>query len=189
MHDEEEVDRALAAGATLIGVNARNLKTLEVDRDTFARLAPRIPDSVVRVAESGVRGPHDVFEYAKQGAHVVLVAETLVKGNDPRAALESLPRGRPAAVVYTRDRVAVAEGEPGQLDTQLVEQLARDVGYTAYVDEAIAAVDEGRAEVAFLLRPTKIEDVFAFAKRGEVLPPKTTYFYPKLLSGLLFHPL
>ncbi|MEP7335697.1 MAG: DUF1015 family protein [Actinomycetota bacterium] len=111
-------------------------------------------------------------------------------GSDPRAALEALPPDRPAVVVYTRDRVAVAEGEPGELDTQLVETLAPgDVGYTAYVDEAIAAVDEGRAEAAFLLRPTKIEDVFAVAKRGEVLPPKTTYFYPKLLSGLLFHPL
>lgn len=90
VHDEEEVDRALAAGATLIGVNARNLKTLEVDRDTFARLAPLIPDGVVRVAESGVRGAHDVFEYAKQGAHVVLVGETLVKGDDPRGAVADL---------------------------------------------------------------------------------------------------
>jgi len=90
VHDEEEVDRALAAGATLIGVNARNLKTLEVDRDTFARLAPRIPDDVVRVAESGVRDARDVFEYAKQGAHVVLVGETLVKGEDPRAAVADL---------------------------------------------------------------------------------------------------
>jgi uncharacterized protein (DUF1015 family) len=114
----------------------------------------------------------------------------LEDGKDPRAVLESLPRDRPAAVVYTRDRVAVAEGQPGQLDTQLVEALVPgDVGYTAYVDEAIAAVDEGRAEAAFLLRPTRIEDVFAVARRGEVLPPKTTYFYPKLLSGLLFHPL
>jgi uncharacterized protein (DUF1015 family) len=111
-------------------------------------------------------------------------------GSDPRAALESLPTDRPAAVVYTREGVAVAEGPPGQLDTQLVETLVPgQVGYTAYVDEAIAAVDEGRAEVAFLLRPTRIEDVFAVAKRGEVLPQKTTYFYPKLVSGLLFHPL
>jgi indole-3-glycerol phosphate synthase len=90
VHDEEEVERALDAGATLIGVNARNLKTLEVDRETFARLAPRIPDDVVRVAESGVRGPHDVFEYAKQGANVVLVGETLVKGRDPRSAVADL---------------------------------------------------------------------------------------------------
>ena len=90
VHDEEEVERALDAGATLVGVNARNLKTLEVDRDTFARLAPRIPDDVVRVAESGVRGPHDVFEYAKQGANVVLVGEALVTGTDPRSAVADL---------------------------------------------------------------------------------------------------
>jgi indole-3-glycerol phosphate synthase len=90
VHDEEEVERALSAGAQLIGVNARDLKTLDVDRDTFGRLAPRIPDGVVRVAESGVRGPHDVFEYAKQGAHVVLVGETLVRGEDPRSAVADL---------------------------------------------------------------------------------------------------
>jgi indole-3-glycerol phosphate synthase len=90
VHDEEEVDRALEAGATLIGVNARNLRTLEVDRETFARLAPRIPGSVVRVAESGVRGPHDVFEYAKQGANVVLVGESLVRGKQPRTAVADL---------------------------------------------------------------------------------------------------
>ncbi|MGH3443771.1 MAG: indole-3-glycerol phosphate synthase TrpC, partial [Nocardioidaceae bacterium] len=90
VHDEPEVDRALSAGATLIGVNARNLHTLEVDRDTFARLAPLIPDDVVRVAESGVRGPHDVFEYAKQGADVVLVGEALVTGENPRAAVADL---------------------------------------------------------------------------------------------------
>ncbi|HZJ04194.1 MAG TPA: indole-3-glycerol phosphate synthase TrpC [Nocardioidaceae bacterium] len=90
VHDEEEVERALAAGAVLLGVNARNLKTLEVDRDTFARLAPRIPNEVVRVAESGVRGPRDVFDYAKLGANVVLVGETLVKGKEPRTAVADL---------------------------------------------------------------------------------------------------
>ena len=90
VHDEEEVERAVAAGADLIGVNARNLKTLEVHRDTFSRLAPMIPDPIVRVAESGVRGPLDVIEYAKQGAHVVLVGETLVRGDDPRATVADL---------------------------------------------------------------------------------------------------
>jgi indole-3-glycerol phosphate synthase len=90
VHDEEEVQRALDAGADLIGVNARNLKTLEVDRSTFARLAPRIPDGVVRVAESGVRGPHDVLEYARDGADVVLVGESLVTGKDPRTAVADL---------------------------------------------------------------------------------------------------
>jgi indole-3-glycerol phosphate synthase len=103
VHDEEEVERALAAGATLVGVNARNLRTLEVDRDTFARLAPRIPDDVVRVAESGVRGPHDVFEYAKQGADVVLVGETLVKGKDPRTAVADLVAAGAHPSVKQRD--------------------------------------------------------------------------------------
>lgn len=90
VHDEDEVRRAVDAGADVIGVNARNLKTLEVHRDTFSRLAPLIPDGVVRVAESGVRGPLDVIEYAKCGAHVVLVGETLVRGDDPRASVADL---------------------------------------------------------------------------------------------------
>ncbi len=103
VHDEEEVERALDAGAQLIGVNARNLKTLDVDRDTFSRLAPRIPDEVVRVAESGVRGPHDVFEYAKQGANVVLVGETLVRGKDPRTAVADLVAAGAHPAVKHRD--------------------------------------------------------------------------------------
>jgi indole-3-glycerol phosphate synthase len=103
VHDEEEVERALTAGASLVGVNARNLKTLDVDRDTFARLARRIPDDVVRVAESGVRGAHDVFEYAKQGANVVLVGETLVKGTDPRAAVAELVNAGSHPALKQRD--------------------------------------------------------------------------------------
>ncbi len=90
VHDEEEVERALDAGARVIGVNNRDLRTLEIDRSTFARLAPHIPSSVVRVAESGVRGPHDVIEHARAGADVVLVGETLVTGGDPRASVADL---------------------------------------------------------------------------------------------------
>ena len=90
VHDEEEVARALDAGATVIGVNARNLKTLEVDRDTFARLAPLIPADRVRIAESGVRGPHDLLAYAGAGAGAVLVGESLVRGGSPREAVADL---------------------------------------------------------------------------------------------------
>ena len=90
VHDENEIDRALDAGAKIIGVNARDLKTLKVDRDTFARLAPRIPDTVVRVAESGVRGPHDLIAYANAGADAVLVGESLVTGRDPRSCVADL---------------------------------------------------------------------------------------------------
>jgi indole-3-glycerol phosphate synthase len=90
VHSEDEAKRALDAGADLIGVNARDLKTLEVDRETFARVAPLLPDSVVRVAESGVRGPRDVLEYARGGADVVLVGETLVTGKNPGAAVSDM---------------------------------------------------------------------------------------------------
>ena len=78
MHAEDELDRAVDAGATVIGVNARNLGTLEVDRAIFARLAPPHPGGVVKIAESGVRGPHDLLAYAAAGADAVLVGESLV---------------------------------------------------------------------------------------------------------------
>ena len=90
VHDADEVARAVDAGARVVGVNARNLKTLEVDRQTFARLAPSIPSSVVKVAESGVRGPHDVVEYARAGADAVLVGEALVTDDAPRKSVADL---------------------------------------------------------------------------------------------------
>ena len=90
VHDSEEVSRAVDAGARVIGINARDLRTLEVDRATVARLAPLVPNGVYRVAESGVRGPHDVLEYARNGADAVLVGESLVTGRDPRAAVADL---------------------------------------------------------------------------------------------------
>jgi indole-3-glycerol phosphate synthase len=90
VHTEEELDRAIDAGATVLGINARNLATLEVDRTVFARLAPRVPRGVVKVAESGVRGPHDLLAYAAAGADAVLVGESLVTGKDPRSAVADL---------------------------------------------------------------------------------------------------
>jgi indole-3-glycerol phosphate synthase len=90
VHDEDEVGRALAVGAELVGVNARNLKTLDVDPDTFGRLATLLPDDVVTVAESGIGGPDDAARYAGQGADVVLVGEALVKDGNPRAAVAAM---------------------------------------------------------------------------------------------------
>jgi uncharacterized protein (DUF1015 family) len=106
------------------------------------------------------------------------------------AELEAEPPGRAATVLYRREGgIALVHGQEGELDVQLVESLAPEgVSYTPSVEEAVAAVDSGRAAGAFLVRPTRIQDVFRFAEAGEPLPPKTTYFYPKLLSGLLFHP-
>jgi indole-3-glycerol phosphate synthase len=90
VHEADEVRRALDAGARVVGVNARNLKTLEVDRSAFARLAPMIPDDCVKVAESGVRDAHDLIAYAEAGADAVLVGESLVTDRDPRAAVHDL---------------------------------------------------------------------------------------------------
>jgi indole-3-glycerol phosphate synthase len=90
VHDEDEVERALAVGAQLVGVNARNLKTLEVDPTVFGRLVKLLPDGVVRVAESGVGGTDDAARYADEGADVVLVGEALVKDGDPRAAVAAM---------------------------------------------------------------------------------------------------
>jgi indole-3-glycerol phosphate synthase len=104
VHDEEEVERAVDAGARIIGVNARDLKTLQVDRDTFARVAPEIPDHIVKVAESGVRGPHDLIAYAHDGADAVLVGESLVTGRDPRTAVADLvAAGAHPALRHGRD--------------------------------------------------------------------------------------
>jgi indole-3-glycerol phosphate synthase len=90
VHDEQEADRALAAGARVIGVNARNLNTLEIDRTVFERIAPGLPNHVVKIAESGVRGPHDLIKYASAGADAVLVGEGLVTQKSPRDAVAEL---------------------------------------------------------------------------------------------------
>lgn len=90
VHDERELARALTAGARVVGVNARDLTTLEVDRSVFGRLAPQIPDRVVKVAESGVRGTHDLLAYAACGADAVLVGEGVVAGDNPRQAVADL---------------------------------------------------------------------------------------------------
>jgi uncharacterized protein (DUF1015 family) len=106
------------------------------------------------------------------------------------AELEARPYERAATVLYRKGGAALLEGGEGALDVQLVEQLSSaPMRYTPSIEEAVAAVERGEAEGAFIVRPTRIEDVFRFAEAGETLPQKTTYFYPKLLSGLLFLPL
>ena len=97
---------------------------------------------------------------------------------------------RSVAVAYSRSGAVLVHGEPGELDVELVDRYGHDgIAYTPDAGEAARRVDEGEADVAFLLRATRIEDVFTRARRGEVMPQKTTYFFPKLLSGLLFMPL
>jgi indole-3-glycerol phosphate synthase len=90
IHDERELEHALAADATLIGVNQRDLVTFQVDHERAVRMAGVIPDRAVRVAESGVRGADDARSLRDAGYHAVLVGETLVTSADPVAALGAL---------------------------------------------------------------------------------------------------
>lgn len=89
-HSEEELHRALNIGAQLVGVNARNLSTFELDRDLFGTLATQIPSGVIRVAESAVLSPADVRHYRDAGADVVLIGEALVTGDPVRTLGEYL---------------------------------------------------------------------------------------------------
>jgi uncharacterized protein (DUF1015 family) len=94
----------------------------------------------------------------------------------------------PGLVLYRGGAYELLSGEG--LDPEVVDALApQGVTYTPSAAEAVAAVDRGDAQAAFLLRPTRIEDVWEVARRGDVMPQKSTFFYPKLTSGLLLYPL
>lgn len=90
VHDEPELERALAVGATLVGVNQRDLVTFEVDHERAVRVGALMPKGVVRVAESGIRGPDDARALAAAGFHAVLVGESLVTAGDPAASVTAL---------------------------------------------------------------------------------------------------
>ena len=83
IHNQEELERALAIGPKIIGVNARNLKTLEIDQSNFAKLLPLIPSGIVRIAESGMSEPSDGQSALIAGADAILVGEALVKSKNP----------------------------------------------------------------------------------------------------------
>jgi indole-3-glycerol phosphate synthase len=99
VHDEPELERALRVGPRIVGVNQRDLVTFEVDTERAVRMAPLIPDGVVRVAESGITGPDDATTLAAAGYHALLVGETLVRAGDPVAAVAALRVPRAATPV------------------------------------------------------------------------------------------
>ena len=90
VHTRQEVEDALEINPAIIGVNARNLKTLEIDLDAFTQLIPEIPDSIIRVAESGISQRSEVEMAQAAGANAILVGETLVRAGDPSAAFNML---------------------------------------------------------------------------------------------------
>jgi uncharacterized protein (DUF1015 family) len=105
------------------------------------------------------------------------------------AALAGLDRDHPAFVLLRRDSAQLAEGEGAELDTAVIDRLPlEDVRYTPSAVAAEEAVRSGRADAAFLVRAPALEQVVAVARAGQLLPEKTTYFFPKLTSGLVFSP-
>jgi indole-3-glycerol phosphate synthase len=90
VHDEQDAERAVELGAGLVGVNARDLRTLEVDAATFGKLAPLLPDDTVLVAESGIADADDVRRFVAEGADAVLVGEALVRDGDPEGAVRAM---------------------------------------------------------------------------------------------------
>jgi indole-3-glycerol phosphate synthase len=98
VHDEEELQRALDAGCDLIGVNTRDLRTFKVDPETAFRLAGRLPKNVVRVAESGIRSGEDIARLRGAGYQAFLIGESLMRAEQPGAALRKLIAGVPTRV-------------------------------------------------------------------------------------------
>jgi uncharacterized protein (DUF1015 family) len=130
---------------------------------------------------------HRVFEGRPD---IRLDGEPFATPDEALAALAAEPFDHSAAVLVRRDATHLVRGGPGELDPELVERFGREgIGYTPDAADAVERVRSGGADCAFLLRATRIEDVFDHARRGLTMPPKSTYFFPKLLSGLLFHPL
>jgi uncharacterized protein (DUF1015 family) len=132
---------------------------------------------------------HRVFAEKPDPASMALGHDVRESPESALEELSSLPYDAAAAVLYEGGQTElVVDGS--ELDVQLVDRLGHEgLSYTADWREAVQAVDSGRAALAVLMRPTRIEDVFEVAGRGETMPQKSTYFYPKLVSGLLFHPL
>jgi indole-3-glycerol phosphate synthase len=90
VHGEAELETALGAGASLVGVNHRDLDTFQVDIGLTERLRPRVPPEVVLVAESGIQGPEDARRMREAGADAILVGEALMRASDPAAKLREL---------------------------------------------------------------------------------------------------
>jgi uncharacterized protein (DUF1015 family) len=187
MDDADDVAAAFAERQLLIADGHHRYETaLAYAAEVGTPEAARMPVVLVSTDDPGLEifATHRVFAGT-------IPAETngTVDVETALAELEGRGHDRAAAVVYRDGGASVIDGEPGQLDVQLVDAFGHEgIAYTPDWRDAVDRVDRGEAATAVLLRPTRIEDVFAVARRGEVMPQKSTYFFPKLLSGLLFHP-
>jgi uncharacterized protein (DUF1015 family) len=189
LEDDGAVGRFLAEQALLIADGHHRYETaLAYHAEEQTPESGRMLVVLVSTFDPGLEifATHRVFT----GGASVSRAEPSTDVESAFAELNSRPYDRACAVEYSAGAARHMVGEPGELDVELVDRHGHEgISYTPDWREAVARVDRGEATVAYLVRPTRIEDVFERARRGEVLPQKTTYFFPKLLSGLLFHPL
>ena len=112
VHDADELDRAARAGATVVGVNNRNLRTLAVDVEASHRLAARMPAGTIGVAESGLRTSADLARLGAAGYRAFLIGETLMTAADPGAGLRDLLEGAPAADAAPAAAAGLPAGDP-----------------------------------------------------------------------------
>ncbi len=155
VHDRAELERAAASGARIVGVNSRNLRTLEVDLDTAFSLVAHIPAGVIKIAESGIRSAADLRRLREAGYQAFLVGEHLMTSADPGLALDSLIRTAGTALSSLPRRVAV-----------------KICGITN-LDDGLAAVQAGADAVGFVFCPTspRAVDVATARTISQALPP------------------
>ena len=172
----------------------------QLDPDFSAALAEELADSQLLIADghhryettlsSGEQWLLAVIVPTGQEGLTIFPTHRVAQSAGAAAGTPIEPPGDdlPGPVLYRAERYELLNG--GGLDPEVVERAAPSgVTYTPRREEAVATVDRGEAEAAFLLRPTRIEDVWEIARRGDVMPQKSTFFYPKLTSGLLMLPL
>ena len=157
--------------------------------ETGVRGADRVLAVLVATDDPGLEilATHRVFTGRPE---LTLDGERCDGVEDALTRLAAADADRSATVFYRAGVPALVQGDHGQLDVELVDRAGLDgISYTVDAHEAVSRVDDGDADCAFLVRPTPITAVFERARQGGVMPPKTTYFFPKLTSGLLFLPL
>jgi indole-3-glycerol phosphate synthase len=170
VHDGTELDRALRLGVRMIGINNRNLKTLETDLATTERLAPEVPADRIVVAESGIRRAEDLDRLAAAGARCFLVGETLMREPDVAAAARRLLRLPPAGPVFTH---LDSEGRARMVDVSDKAETDRVASAAARVvmrRETLERIRSGDVAKGDVLAVARLAGIMAAKRTAELIP-------------------
>ena len=170
VHDGSELDRALRLGVRMIGINNRNLKTLETDLATTERLAPEVPTDRIIVAESGIRRPEDLDRLAAAGARCFLVGETLMREPDVAAATRRLLRLPPLGPAFTH---LDAEGRARMVDVSDKAETDRVAAASARVvmrPETLERIRAGDVAKGDVLAVARLAGIMAAKRTAELIP-------------------